>query len=272
MLRKHFIRPIITIKDQDKQTIFINIKELGEFHGGFYKELFESVTGKSRKRIGEVFLEYKERFLKYGEYCAQLPKATQLLDILINKDESINEEVTKCEMTAGKFKLGDLLTVPMQRILKYHMLLQRLLQQTPSMHEEFHSIQKAYEAMLDVSDFINEVKRDSEQMDLIKAIQVSITDWNIQDINMELKDYGRLRKDSELKIQSHDNPSKTKVRYVFVFDKMLLICKQTRGDHYSFKEGLKIQDYKVQDVSSRYETISLFIKNTNLIMIILSNS
>ena len=42
-----------------------------------------------------------------------------------------------------------------------------------------------------------------------------------------------------------------KVRYVFVFDKMLLICKQTRGDHYSFKEGLKIQDYKVQDVTSR---------------------
>ena len=32
---------------------------------------------------------------------------------------------------------------------------------------------------------------------------------------------------------------------------MLLICKQTRGDHYSFKEGLKIQDYKVQDVTSR---------------------
>ena len=68
---------------------------------------------------------------------------------------------------------------------------------------------------------------------------------------MELKDYGRWRKDSELKIQSHDNPNKTKVRYVFCFDKMLLICKQTRGDHYSFKESLKIRDYKVEDVSSR---------------------
>jgi len=251
MLRKHFIRPIATIKDQDKKVIFMNIKELGESHGGFYKEILEAVTGKSRKRVGEVFLEYKERFLKYGEYCAQLPKATALLDILINKDDSIKEEVAKCEKTAGKFKLGDLLTVPMQRILKYHMLLQRLMQQTANMHEEFHSIQQAYEAMLDVSEFINEVKRDSEQLDLIKAIQVSITDWNIQDINMELKDYGRLRKDSELKIQSHDNTSKTKIRYVFVFDKMLLICKQTRGDHYSFKEGLKVQDYKVQDVSSR---------------------
>ena len=95
-------------------------------------------------------------------------------------DETIAEEVSKCEKSAGKFKLVDLLTVPMQRILKYHMLLQRLVGQTASHHEEYHSIQQAYDCMLDVSEYINEVKRDSEQLDLIKAIQSSITDWNIQ--------------------------------------------------------------------------------------------
>ena len=251
MLRKHFIRPIVSIKEADKKIIFMNIKELGESHGGFHKEILDAVTGKSRKRVGEVFLEYKERFLKYGEYCAHLTRATHLLETLTSKEEQVREEVTRCEQTAGKFKLTDLLTVPMQRILKYHLLLQRLLQQTLPSHEEHHSIQQAYEAMLDVSEFVNEVKRDSEQLEAIKKIQVSITDWNIADINMELKDYGRLRKDSELKIQSHDNTSKTKVRYVFVFDKMVLICKSTRGEHYSFKEGLKVGDYKVQDVSSR---------------------
>ena len=150
MLRKHFIRPITTIKDQDKKVIFMNIKDLGETHGGFYKEILESVTGKSRKRIGEVFVEYKERFLRYGEYCAQLPKATQLLDTLVSKDETIAEEVSKCEKAAGKFKLVDLLTVPMQRILKYHMLLKRLVDQTQALHEEYHSIEQAYNCMLDV--------------------------------------------------------------------------------------------------------------------------
>ena len=145
MLRKHFIRPISSIKDQDKKVIFMNIKELGETHGGFYKEIVESVTGKSRKKIGEVFTEYKERFLKYGEYCALLPKATQLLDTLVTKDETIAEEVARCEKEAGKFKLVDLLTVPMQRILKYHMLLQRLVHQTAEVHEDYHSIQQAYD-------------------------------------------------------------------------------------------------------------------------------
>ena len=38
-----------------------------------------------RKRVGEVFIEHKERFLKYGEYCAQLPKSHQLLETLCSK-------------------------------------------------------------------------------------------------------------------------------------------------------------------------------------------
>ena len=64
-----------------------------------------------------------------------------------------------------------------------------------------------------------QVKRDSEQLHIIREIQASITDWNMPQ-GVELKDYGRLRKDSELKVQSHDTNVKTKVRYVFVFDKV----------------------------------------------------
>jgi len=250
MLRKHFIKPILSIKDTDKKIIFMNVKELGENHAGFYKDILEAVTRKSRKRVGEVFIEYKERFLKYGEFCAQLPKAHQHLEQLCQKNEMVREEICRCEQSAknGKFRLGDLLAVPMQRILKYHLLLRELLQNTPQSHEEYHTIHQAYESMLDVSDYVNEVKRDSEQLQIIKEIQISITDWNMPP-GHELCDYGRLRKDSELKIQAHDTANK-KTRYVFVFDKMLLVCK-AKGDHYSYKDSLKIQDYKVQDVSSR---------------------
>ena len=267
MLRKCFIKNITTIKDADKKTVFMNIKDLGEVHAAFYQDVLESVMGKSRKRIGEIFLDFKERFLKYGQYCAELTRAQELLDTLMAKEASVRDEVGKCEANAneGKFRLRDLLAVPMQRILKYHLLLRELVGHTQTSHEEYRVIQQAYEAMLDVSDYINEVKRDSEQLHIIKEIQNSITDWNMPQ-GVELKDYGRLRKDSELKVQSHGQgePSggggggvvgsvvggsgKTKVRYVFVFDKVLLMCKATRGDHYSFKGSLKLADYKVQDV------------------------
>ncbi len=231
----------------------MNIKELGETHAGFFQDILESVSGKSRKRIGDVFLDFKERFLKYGEYCAMLPRAQETLDQVVSRDEAVRAEIAKCELSAndGKFRLRDLLAVPMQRVLKYHLLLRELTDNTVSTHEEFRSVSQAYEAMLDVSDYINEVKRDSEQLHIIREIQNSITDWNMPP-DVELKDYGRLRKDSELKVQSHDVSSadrgKLKVRYVFVFDKVLLMCKAARGDHYSYKDSIKLSEFRVQEV------------------------
>lgn len=64
------------------------------------------------------------------------------------RNELIKEEVSKCEQSAkgGKFRLGDLLAVPMQRILKYHLLLRELLQNTGQSHEEYYSIQQVEES------------------------------------------------------------------------------------------------------------------------------
>ena len=155
-----------------------------------------------------------------------------------------------CEQIAneGRFRLRDLLAVPMQRVLKYHLLLKELVAHTQPMHEEYESLQSAYAAMLDVSEYINEVKRDSEQLHIIAEIQASITDLHLPS-RAELRDYGRLRKDSELRVQSHGEAGgKIKTRYVFVFDKALIMCKSTRGDQYSFKDSLRLQMYRVQDV------------------------
>jgi len=255
MLRKNFIKPIASVKEAEKKIIFMNIKELGENHAGLYKDIFDCVTKKSRKRVGEVFIEHKDRFLRYGEYCANLPKAQQMLDHMCAKNEVFREEITQCEKSAkdGKFRLGDLLAVPMQRILKYHLLLRELLQNTHQTHEDYHTVHQAYETMLDVSNYVNEVKRDSEQRQIIKEIHDSISGWNMPP-GTELYHYGRLRKDSELKIQSHDTANK-KVRYVFIFDKMVLICKQARGDQYVYKDSLKVQDYRIEDVSARRLTV-----------------
>lgn len=260
MLRKNFIRPITTISESDKKVVFMNIKELGEIHAGFFTALLDCVKAKpaAKRRVGDVFLEFKDRFLKYGEYCAELPRAQETLDALCAKSDDVAEEVARCEKTASerRYRLRDMLILPMQRILKYHLLLKILSNASSSSPaaavedecEETLGAAQAHEAMMDVAEYINEVKRDTEQIHNIRVIQASITGW-IMPKEGELKDYGRLRKDGELKVQSHDTTgSKYKIRYVLVFDKVLLMCKTTRGDSYSFKESLKLADYKVQDI------------------------
>ena len=92
---------------------------------------------------------------------------------------------------------------------------------------------------------------------VISAIQTSITDWDMP-AGVELKDYGRMRKDGELKVANHDttatprllSKATEKLRYVFVFDKMLLTCKTAKGDNYSYKDSFKLSDYKIQDLGS----------------------
>lgn len=59
-----------------------------------------------------------------------------LLDSLCAKDDCVREAVLACELAAneGRFRLRDLLAVPMQRVLKYHLLLKELLNHTREFH------------------------------------------------------------------------------------------------------------------------------------------
>ncbi|XP_022235087.1 guanine nucleotide exchange factor VAV2-like [Limulus polyphemus] len=226
-------------------------KELCEIHTGFHSELFKACTS-SQYKISDCFIHWKDKFVIYGEYCSNLPFSQELLDDLCNKNEIINQSVLRCQMDAneGKFKLRDLLSVPMQRVLKYHLLLKELLRNTPKTHEDYVGLEKALDCMLDISQYINEVKRDNETLEIIKDIQVSITDLDMPE-NTELRDYGRLLKDGELKVRSHDD-NRLKNRYVFLFNNLsveeMLLCL-LQGEQYSYKEALVLRDYKVEDVT-----------------------
>ena len=94
---------------------------------------------------------------------------------LLKTDQSFAEEISRCEVNAngGRFHLRDLLAVPMQRVLKYHLLLKQLMTNTPMDHDEFGGIERAYEAMVDVSEYINESKRDSELLTIIRSLKNS---------------------------------------------------------------------------------------------------
>ncbi|KAG1675829.1 Protein vav [Nymphon striatum] len=254
MIVKHFMRPLKSVmRPEDRKVVFMHITYFAEIHTGFHSDLNKACNS-AQHQISECFLHWREKFITYGDYCSNLPHAQDLVDDLCNRSEIINQAILKCQLNAndGKFKLRDLLSVPMQRVLKYHLLLKELLKHSLDTHEDYEGLEKALESMLDLSMYINEVKRDNETLQIIKDIENSITDLsmvNFQSKNTELKDYGRLLKDGEMKIRSHDD-NKLKNRYIFIFDKVMLMCKSTRGEQYSYKEALILRDYKVEDVYS----------------------
>uniref|UniRef100_G1LLQ4 Proto-oncogene vav n=1 Tax=Ailuropoda melanoleuca TaxID=9646 RepID=G1LLQ4_AILME len=244
-IQQHFMKPLQRfLKPQDIEIIFINIEDLLRVHTHFLKEMKEALAAPGAPTLYQVFIKYKERFLLYGRYCSQVESASKHLDRVAAAREDVQMKLEECSQRAnnGRFTLRDLLMVPMQRVLKYHLLLQELVKHTQDAAEK-ESLRLALDAMRDLAQCVNEVKRDNETLRQITNFQLSI-----ENLDQSLAHYGRPKIDGELKITSVERRSKMD-RYAFLLDKALLICKR-RGDSYDLKDFVNLHSFQVRDDSS----------------------
>lgn len=51
-----------------------------------------NITG-SIKTLGDAFVHWKEKFVIYGDYCANLTKAQNLVEELCSKNDLFNQEI-----------------------------------------------------------------------------------------------------------------------------------------------------------------------------------
>lgn len=94
-------------------------------------------------------------------------------------------------------------------------------------HEDYRGLERAKEAMVDVAQYTNEVKRDSEHLVVIQKVKESIIDLNLPNGN-DLQQYGHLLLDGDLNIKAHED-QKTKHRYAFIFEKLLILVKNSNS-------------------------------------------
>ncbi|XP_077426262.1 proto-oncogene vav isoform X2 [Vanacampus margaritifer] len=238
----HFKKPLEKfLQAQDLESIFVNIQDLAGVHRELLGEIRNSV-GNGAKNLHQVFVNYKERLLLYGRYCSQVETATKHLDTLSSTREDVSMKLMECSKRAnnGRFTLRDLLMVPMQRILKYPLLLQELVKHTSEPTDK-ENLRTALDAMRDLAQCVNEVKRDNEILKQITTFQMSI-----ENLSQSLALFGRPKMDGELKICSTEKKSKQE-RYAFLFDKAMFVCKKKSGETFELKEIVTLQHYQVRD-------------------------
>ncbi|XP_037545754.1 proto-oncogene vav-like [Nematolebias whitei] len=243
---QHFLRPLEKyLQAQDIESIFINIKELASTHRSLLDEIRSSFFHHSSKNLYQVFVKYKERLLLYGHYCSQVEASTKHLDKLSIMREDIRMKLEECSKRAnsGRFTLRDLLMVPMQRVLKYPLLLQELLKHTTDPTDK-DNLRTALDAMRDLAQCINEVKRDNEIIKQITTFQMSI-----ENLTQSLALFGRPKIDGELKFCSSEKKSKQD-RYAFLFDKAVIICKRKSGETFELKEIIELNQFQILDEST----------------------
>ncbi|XP_034455421.1 proto-oncogene vav-like isoform X1 [Hippoglossus hippoglossus] len=240
---QHFMKPLERfLQDQDIESIFINIEDLADTHRKLLEEVRSSILNNGAKNLYQVFLSYKERLLLYGHYCSQVETATKHLESLSNAREDIRMKLEECSKRAnsGRFSLRDLLMVPIQRVLKYHLLLQELVKHTTDPTDK-DNLRTALDAMRDLAQSVNEVKRDNEIIRQITTFQLSI-----ENMSQSLALYGRPKIDGELKISSSEKKSKQD-RHAFLFDKAMFVCKKKSGESFELKEVIELQHYQIRD-------------------------
>ncbi|XP_061565302.1 dynamin-binding protein isoform X2 [Cololabis saira] len=113
--------------------------------------------------IGKVFLDYKAELEDvYKLYCQNHDDAISLLEIY-EKDENIQCHVLEClERLRGKtnyINLGSFLIKPVQRVMRYPLLLSELLGATPESHHDWPLLSEAVQAVKEINVNINEYKR-----------------------------------------------------------------------------------------------------------------
>uniref|UniRef100_A0AAY4AGL9 Vav 2 guanine nucleotide exchange factor n=1 Tax=Denticeps clupeoides TaxID=299321 RepID=A0AAY4AGL9_9TELE len=240
-IEKSYMIPLkLVFSPQEMEAIFINLQDVIKVHSALLRAIELSVAS-GGSGLGKIFLDFKERLLIYGQYCSHMEHAQKTLEDLIAARDDVRMRVEECtvKVQEGKFKLQDLLVVPMQRVLKYHLLLKELLSHSTDRPER-QQLKEALEAMQDLAMYINEVKRDNETLKKISEFQSSI-----ENLQVKLEEYGRPKIDGELKVSSIVNRTKQD-RYIFLFDKVVIVCKR-KGYNYELKEIVELQYYKMSD-------------------------
>ncbi|XP_031149682.1 guanine nucleotide exchange factor VAV3-like isoform X3 [Sander lucioperca] len=239
-IEKYFLNPLrkfFSAAEIDK--VFVNIPDLVKVHKCLMVDVQDSILNKNALNLYQIFISYKERLLIYGLYCSRVEIAIAVLDLICKEKEDVRLKLEECSKRAnnGKFTLRDLLVVPMQRVLKYHLLLQELVKHTPDAADK-SNLKIALDAMKDLAQFVNEVKRDNETIREIDQYQRSI-----ENLNQNLISYGRPKGDGEVRMVSSVDKKKQD-RHIFLFDVAVIVCKR-RGDNYEMKDILDLNYFKI---------------------------
>ena len=124
-----------------------------------------------RTFIGEAFGSHMGQMEKvYADYLKNHDAANQKLQIL-QKNEKVQIWLKECRAYAhdltSAWDLDSLLVKPVQRILKYPLLLDQLLEATPENHPDFAKLDIAAREMKGISMRINEMKKRADIMEQV---------------------------------------------------------------------------------------------------------
>lgn len=250
ILKEEFYTPIkknsICTTDEISK-LFLNLQELVDVNAklcvslqyGLEQCLSQDDSDYMHLAVGEVFLNNVEFFEAYELYCAKQTEALELLTYLQKKSDLLRIFLTVSSQENSKLRKMDLksfLTMPVQRIMKYPLLLSRILKHTPKKNEDSKNLKEALLKVEEQITKINDISKgnnlqvtprvkksnsfsslmqlDSTDSANVAKIVANLQDWKVEETKVLLQEEFEIIPQDLIGLITWDKSSFKKITYL----------------------------------------------------------
>ncbi|XP_068245690.1 uncharacterized protein [Palaemon carinicauda] len=219
--RRH---PESGIAHSQAEDLFSNIEQIYTFNRAFLSEL--EACGVDPVAVARCFVRNNSGFAIYTQYCTNYPRTVSVLTELMRGEASVRAFRERQLALSHTLPLGSYLLKPVQRILKYHLLLGNIVKHFEKDCSGYSEIWNALSAMTGMAHHINDMKRKHEHAVRVQEIQSLLYGWQFEDLTT----YGELAAEGTFRMCGAKG-----VRHIFLFEKMILIAKKKEENTLMYK-------------------------------------
>ncbi|CAL1284954.1 unnamed protein product [Larinioides sclopetarius] len=234
------------LKDGKDKIVFGNIEAIYEWHRDSFCAEIEKCL-EEPQRLGLLFRRYERRLSMYVVYCQNKPKSEYIVSEYL---DTFFEEAR--QKLGHKLQIPDLLIKPVQRIMKYQLLLKDILKYTEKagLEEEAQNLRKAVQIMHVVP----------------KAANDMMNVGRLQGFDGKITAQGKLLQQGILMV-SDPSTGKMKERQVFLFEQIIIFSdfigpkSQFSAPVYIYKNHIQVNKMALEERSEDGDPTKFVLKS-----------
>ncbi|XP_029989830.1 rho guanine nucleotide exchange factor 25 [Sphaeramia orbicularis] len=223
------------LKGKDR-IVFGNIHQIYDWHKDYFLGELEKCVG-DPDSLAQLFIKHERRLHMYVVYCQNKPKSEHIVSEYI---ETYFEDLR--QQLGHRLQLNDLLIKPVQRIMKYQLLLKDFLKYYSKAGRDVEELRRAVEVMCFVP------KRCNDMMNV----------GRLQGFEGKITAQGKLLQQDTFFVSEEQESgilSRAKERRVFLFEQLVIFSEpidKKKGfslPGYTFKNSIKVSCLGVEERS-----------------------
>ncbi|XDV35619.1 hypothetical protein PO909_005528 [Leuciscus waleckii] len=215
------------------KIVFGNIHQIYDWHKDIFLGELEKCVSEP-DLLAQLFIKHERRLNMYVVYCQNKPKSEHIVSEYI---ETYFEELR--QQLGHRLQLNDLLIKPVQRIMKYQLLLKDFLKYYTKAGRQTEDLERAVQVMCFVP------KRCNDMMNV----------GRLQGFEGQLRAQGKLLQQDTFTFIENENSilSRPKERRVFLFEQLVILSEpidRKKGfslTGYIYKNSIKISCLGIED-------------------------